>query len=96
MLFTRGDIFSHPQQSEQENYSNWIFKQPVNKYFWTYWLLPLSNTQIVTVAEFSNCFARDKYSVGLTAESNKGKKTDMSLGTFGAVMDVNVLPQGRE
>lgn len=33
MLFTQGDIFSHPLQSEQENYSNWIFKQPVNKYF---------------------------------------------------------------
>lgn len=48
------------------------------------------------MAEFSNCFARDKYSVGVTAESNKGKKTDMSLGTFGAVMDVYVLPHGRE
>lgn len=49
----------------------------------------------MAVAEISNHFTWDKYSAGLTAENN-GKKTDNSLGTFRAVMDVYVLLQGRD
>lgn len=50
----------------------------------------------MAVAEISNHFTWDKYSAGLTAENNNGKKTDNSLGTFQAVMDVYVLLQGRD
>lgn len=48
------------------------------------------------MAEISNHFTRDEYSVGLTAENNNGKKTDNSSGAFEAVTDGYVLLHGRQ